>query len=515
MERDCFTGSTPIVLFQGVSVFIKNMITRNHEVLGYSNENKGLINSKQTEFLYKGKKECIKITFEDGRIIECTKNHKLLNEKNEWIESKDLIIKETRLKTGVIYPVVDFDNEILSCNNWEIKINDCIFRTNTFEEYMKTLAFCRLLGYIITDGSLSKKSGRIRIGHKLDVENILKDLSFFQTTSCPKLNSKNCYEININKKLLNIIINIKGVNLGKKVDQDFTLPYFLYDDKCPTPIIREFLGGLFGGDGHTCILGMHRGKRDIISSVAFSKSRKYNNTASLEKIMNDIKDFLDRRFKITNVSIQKLKETSWSKKNYKLTVDKCYQSTLLIHTKDLYKFEDKIGFRYCCHKSHRLSAGSSFHKYKKITPEHLVAEDYIKSIGVLDWFDKKSYAVDRKRNSFPTMNLKVINIEELGEQNVYDIQVEETHSFLANGIVSHNCMISHGTSRFLKERLFEQSDPYQIYVCDLCGNFAATQTYCKSCDTDKISKVNFPYAGKVLVHSLNSMGMKTKFSVKN
>ena len=518
MERDCFTGSTPIVLVQGLSVFIKNMSSRKHEVLGYSFADNGLIDSQQSEFLYKGKKDCLKITFEDGRIIECTKTHKLLDEKDKWIEAKDLIIKETRLKTGIIYPVADFDSEILLCNNWELKIIDYIFKTNTFKEYAKTLAFCRLLGYIITDGSLNEKSGRIRIGHKLDAENIIKDLSFFQTTSCPKLNSRNCYEININKNLLNIIINIKGVTLGKKVDQDFTLPYFLYDDKCPTPIIREFLGGLFGGDGHTCVLGMHRGKRDIISSVAFSKSRKYNNVTSLEKTMNDIKDFLDKRFNISNVSIQKLKETTWSKKNYKLIVNKCYQSTLLIQVKDLNMFAEKIGFRYCCHKNQRLTAGVSYHEYKKINKDCIIAEQYIKDIGAIDWFLKSNkssgYGVEREKIALPTMNLKVINIEDIGKQDVYDIQVEQTHSFLANGIVSHNCMIAHGTSRFLKERLFEKSDPYIINICDNCGNIATTPTECKVCKTDQISRVNLPYASKLLNQELNCMGIKTLIGVK-
>ena len=72
--------------------------------------------------------------------------------------------------------------------------------------------------------------------------------------------------------------------------------------------------------------------------------------------------------------------------------DKCYQSTLLIHVKDLVKIEEMIGFRYCCHKSYRLAAGSSFHRYKKINTETKKACEYIEDIGVLKWFDKKQYA---------------------------------------------------------------------------------------------------------------------------
>lgn len=513
MERDCLTGDTMISLSEGVSIPIKNMEKRHHNVLGYSNGKNGLINSLQSHFLYKGKKECIKITLEDGKNIECTYNHKLLSQYENWTESKNFKIGD-RLKVGLTYPSVNFENEIQECDNWQLNVNDFIFKTNTFDEYKKTLAFCRILGYITTDGSLSENCGRIRLGHKLDVENIISDLNLFQQTPFPKLNSKNCYEINIHKNLLNIIINIKGVTLGKKVNKEFVLPYFIYDDKCPTPIIREFFGAFFGGDGHTCILGMHRGKRDVITSVAFSKSRKHDYTDSLIKTMNDIKDILCKRFDITNVSIQNLKETTHSKKNYTNEIDKCYQSTLLIHVQDLHKFEDKIGFRYCCHKSHRLFAGSSFHRYKNLNKNSLIACDYIKNIGVLDWFDKKTYAIDRTRDSFPTMNLKIINIENIGEQDVYDIQVEDTHSFLANGIVAHNCMISHGTSRFLKERLFEKSDPYTINICDNCGNIATTQTDCKFCSEDKISRVNMPYASKLLVEELMAMNIKILFKAK-
>ena len=76
---------------------------------------------------------------------------------------------------------------------------------------------------------------------------------------------------------------------------------------------------------------------------------------------------------------------------------------------------------------------------------------------------------------------KVISIENIGLKDVYDIQVDKTHSFLANGIVAHNCMIAHGVSRFLKERLFEKSDPYTINICDTCGNIATSQIECRFC----------------------------------
>ena len=45
MERDCLTGSTLITLTEGVSVRIDNMFKRNYNVLGYSQEKNGLIDS--------------------------------------------------------------------------------------------------------------------------------------------------------------------------------------------------------------------------------------------------------------------------------------------------------------------------------------------------------------------------------------------------------------------------------------------------------------------------------------
>ena len=82
------------------------------------------------------------------------------------------------------------------------------------------------------------------------------------------------------------------------------------------------------------------------------------------------------------------------------------------------------------------------------------------------------------------------------------------------GEMERDCMIAHGTSRFLKERLFEKSDPYQINICNKCRNIASTPTECKICETDQVSRCNFPYSSKLLLHELNAMGIKTLISIK-
>jgi DNA-directed RNA polymerase II subunit RPB2 len=83
------------------------------------------------------------------------------------------------------------------------------------------------------------------------------------------------------------------------------------------------------------------------------------------------------------------------------------------------------------------------------------------------------------------------------------------------GEMERDCMISHGVSRFLKERLLDQSDPYQVRICDVCGNFGIVSTDCISCGSDKISKINMPYAAKLLIQELNTMGIKTFFKAKS
>jgi len=76
------------------------------------------------------------------------------------------------------------------------------------------------------------------------------------------------------------------------------------------------------------------------------------------------------------------------------------------------------------------------------------------------------------------------------------------------GEMERDAMIGHGVSRFLKERLFDKSDAYQMFICDKCGNIATTHKECRACESDLISKVNCPFACKLLFQELMAMSIK-------
>jgi DNA-directed RNA polymerase II subunit RPB2 len=82
------------------------------------------------------------------------------------------------------------------------------------------------------------------------------------------------------------------------------------------------------------------------------------------------------------------------------------------------------------------------------------------------------------------------------------------------GEMERDCMIAYGASRFLKERLFDCSDPYTIIVCDHCGMITPSQSECLSCRKDDVTSVNMPYASKLVCMELMAMGIKIAIKPK-
>lgn len=87
------------------------------------------------------------------------------------------------------------------------------------------------------------------------------------------------------------------------------------------------------------------------------------------------------------------------------------------------------------------------------------------------------------------------------------------------GEMEKDSQLAHGSVQFLKERFYECSDKYSIYLCNVCGNIAYGNVQksfydCTTCKNlgriPKIVKVNIPYASKLLVQEIQSMNFNMK-----
>lgn len=523
----CFDSFTPVNMYNGTSMYIKDTDHIN-SVLAWKaasdTETDGIINTDMERFLDQGEKDCIEVLFEDGRKIVCTPDHRICDSDGNWVESQDSLGKTFKM-TGV-FPSVDYDG---IPKDWSIDIGNMKLNTLNKKEIDKTLAFMRILGYLLSDGHVgTKKLCEFYLGNIIDMNALIKDLELFIpkdhishfsqdfTTKSGKT-SKN-FRVRVRTEFVDQLIQLDGFQQGKRSTQPGYLPLFLFDSTCPNLVIREFLGGFFGGDGVAPSLTKYKtrvGKNLVyrFTGLGIVQSKVAEYTDSLKDMMTNIQTLLQNRFNISSNIVRPCK----NKKGTSLTMK------LNINTESYLEFANTIGFRYCIHKIQRMSCVQSYYnlymgicdqrkqiiemakEYRKshniedsiskavnefskdnfilhpssipkegtlkintnITPEKrgckvgssgfYTAIEFLRKINGLQYFinekdlsaetDRQGsshYGVDQTTEHFPTMNLGVISIKRLSQKrHVYDISVKAPyHSFLANGIVAHNCHIT-------------------------------------------------------------------------
>jgi len=89
------------------------------------------------------------------------------------------------------------------------------------------------------------------------------------------------------------------------------------------------------------------------------------------------------------------------------------------------------------------------------------------------------------------------------------------------GEMEKDCLVGHGASLLLRERLFESADKTYIYVCENCGfigyyDARRNVSVCHLCkDKGRLYRVPVSYAFKLLVQELMSMGIAPRIILKD
>jgi intein/homing endonuclease len=595
MERDKCHRKTPIALREGVSVRIEDL-DKFEKVWGWNDIEKGLESSNQIgHHQYDDKSLVYTMTLQDGRRIHCGINHPFYMEADmKYADLKDIIPGEDRVVCTIARPLVNFSKDLKRCRGFEWDSDFfTTFHKNAkpiseYEVLRRSLCLARLVGLVITDGHANKSTNAVSVyvGHETDILTVQEDIS--RLTGCAvtyKFDSNgdngSSYNISVPNKLA-LVIRDMGILKGNKVTQECFFPNFINEDT-PLPILREFLGGLFGGDGHTFSLSKHREKHDLIKSVAFSWTRNEENLDALRSTLQLLSRLLDR-FDIKS-TIQNPKLTTTSKNSGKT---KHYEMVLAIALSSAIRFSERIGFRYCEHKAIKLDIGVSYLRFrdnalrqrmiicervdelvnyktrklanklsrintgkaieqaeaelaerepilhKLVIPDGKIVgriimnpetntfrssnfpcvDEYITEIGAIDMFlgaedGKTNYGTKRGNPLLPYYFQRVLSIKSSGKmKQMYDIQVDDTESYVANGIVSHNCMLGQGTPFLVNDRLFHQSDAHQTTVCSVCGVTAVdngTTVECRLCGNSECVLTDIPYGTKLMCDEFQVM----------
>jgi len=526
----CLLGDSLISHSFGFTRKMKDLV-KTDNLWSYYN---GQVVSNGKGLIYKGKRELVRITLIDGRILKCTPDHKIMT-KSGWIEAGKLLPKHnwngkvfnTNSEYSKVIVGLELPEDIIGEDekNWKL-LN---YTMDTFENREKTLAFCRVLGFILSDGSISQYLGgktkdkelsscKVNIGTLIDSKLFVSDIKIL-TGQEPTISDilrpeikGNVFAIHVPKILVDEILLIEGVLVGKRTHQPFTLPGFIFEPDCPLSVAREFLGGLFGGDGTSPSLSVsHPSFSPVefgISTIEKYKDDMYETMNKItillkrfemdfwlreprlarereELLPKDIKENPRWEYIITTNSCfsllfaQKIGFRYCSDKNNKLTVAASYQRysdnvrkqhiNIVLKTSEMYDLHDKhYKIKYILEKARKeiyeneiplheyfsLSKCTDVHNYRarphtlegfKLLKKYFpTAREYAQMAGCDHWFSekqksKKIYSIERDQKSNPCLYLDVVDVRYDGIDDVYDIIDVPNQSFVANGIVVHNC----------------------------------------------------------------------------
>ena len=535
----CIVKNSNITL-NNFGINIEDLQYNNNLILSHSEKTNLLEYKKQLNFFNQGERECIELIFEDGTTLKCTPEHKIMTSKNEWIEAQNIILNETKIKKSIVYPVTNFKKYI---SKFELRCGDLFLSMENSSEVERFSKFSRLFGMLYTDGHIEKNRATIYCGDIVDAESIVKDI---YDVCGKKIEYKfidrkgegaTYFHITLPYEFHNSYLYNLGDGCGGRMNRNSKLPEFILDKNCPHILKREFISGMFGGDG---IAPNYCEKTGKYGNISFCKSKNFEYLENLNEFLVSLQNIL-----LEDFNIRSYLNGPYEKKGSK----NCHTTNLCINVNDTIKFRDEIGFRYCTYKSFKLEVLCSYKKLNDIVFEqrersyeiirklhnnmkwndaviegHKIIrkteiiynehyafpnvqsvvdsnrrprdgnkktfwstkfpsfEKYLTNLNVYKYFvndnedkDSSIYCMSRLNlDDIPYYELKIIGIRNIGIQSVYDIEVEGNHSFLADGVVVHNC----------------QHDPKVIKYNELSKYIDGEKEIIKKLRDERDSKIN-------------------------
>jgi aconitase A len=357
----CLAEGTPVTLADGTSRRIESLpIAGGQRVLAPRTE--GLLQmAMQSERMNQGDRDCISIVLEDGRSLTLTPDHRVLCADGRWVRADELVLHKDRVLIG---PEAPLDEPGEDEHDYTLHAGDQTFSMADDHERSRTLAFARLVGHLLSDGSISRLGqARVNVGQMYDRESVLNDIELL-TGKQPKASAydERKWSIVLPMELSEVVQSLVGVRTGKRIDQPAFLPDFVLERSCPVAVVREFLGGLFGADGHAPTLRRYGKTVDqaYLQATQYAQSSKPEFVDSTKQKMTHIIEMLARCGVETRGAVIREYPTRRSASTYAPPRDGIPRREIRLELPDGLSFIERIGYRYSIDKTLRASAAAAY-----------------------------------------------------------------------------------------------------------------------------------------------------------
>ena len=357
----CIAAGTAVLQADGTARRIESFPLAGGATLIAPNAQRELAMARQREMMVQGERECVSLVLQDGRTLVCTPDHQILCADGRWVRADALRTGEDRVVMGLEVPL---DEPGTDESDYALQLADRVYRVSDAHERRAAVAFARLLGHLLSDGSISRAGpGRMNVGQAFDREAVLNDIELLSGRR-PKATAydERKWSIVLPQELTRLIVALPGVRLGRGIDQSPSLPHFILEPHCPVALVREFLGGLFGADGHAPAL--HRwGKNEdeaSLSPPAYSQSAKPEFIGATQRMMQDIIHLLVRcKVKARGATVRTY-PTRHAASSYPQAQDGVPRYEVRLELPEGLTFIERVGFRYCIDKTLRGSAAAVY-----------------------------------------------------------------------------------------------------------------------------------------------------------
>lgn len=420
----CLSENSKILTKNG-NVLLKNIKVGEEVCVGFN------MYEKVLDKIPTGIKKSYKIKTDSGYEIICSEDHRILDVNNEFKPLKQFLV-----------------NEYIPINRNNVNINMDV-NSRDINYY---------LGLLVADGSYSgnNKKDKYRIDLTIntkDIDNIEYIDNFYNENNLhfgkyvkKKSNCLQYYVTNKNwrNELLTLGLKyVKGSN--KSIPQ--SILYGTYQNK------SNFIAGLFDGDG------------------SVNKNGKIILTNNSKQLIKEVQDMLlefgivsyfrlvkkSYRLIILNTSIELFKKNINFRLNRKKIILNNYIPTNKTN-RDYIPFKDKIFD--IVKKDLKHKKGKPI-KNKGLNPQNLKKfPTYLKNLSysnlkyLLELYDFNNKKRNQHIENIYNNNLyydKIISIEQIGEEKMFDLEINKIHQFVANGFIVHNSQGSTYTHVFVLE----------------------------------------------------------------